>query len=350
MTTVPDGDAVTASPSSAGATPPEVFSTRTGPTGSKTRPIWQVVLVNIALALGALLMASLVIFLTMHYLPGDPAAIKGGVDASPAQIEAIRRELGLDRPVLVQYGDWFADMLRLNFGRSTLSHRDIGAELLDKLAVTAPLSLASLLLAILVATPLGVLAAVGRRTWWGQTLTGLGQVGVAVPAFILGIILVDLFAVRAGLVPATGFPIDGWARPDEAVRSLLLPTITLAVPQAAILMRFVRSSTVDVLHLDHLRTARAQGLGWWRALGQSWRMIALPLTAVIALDFASLITGSVLVEQVFALPGVGTFLLSSVSARDTTVVQSVLMLMSGLIIVVMTGANLIQRLLDPRLR
>ena len=332
MTNIPDGDAIVASPPR--------FSAK------RARSI----LGDIVLAIAALLVASLVIFFALHYLPGDIAAIMAGSDAPPEQIESIRKELGLDRPVWVQYWDWFTDVLRLDFGQSSLTHLPVGGELMNKMAVTAPLAVVSLLLSILLAVPLGIVAAVGRRAWWGQLVTALTQLGIAIPSFILGIFMADLFAIRAGLFPATGFPIEGWDNFGGAVRSLTLPTITLTIPQAAVLTRFVRSSTVETLNMDHVRTARAQGLSYGQALGQSWRMVALPLTAVIALDFAGLLTGSVLVEQVFALPGVGQFLLQSVSVRDITVVQSVLMLMSALIIVMMMLSTFAQQALDPRLR
>lgn len=332
MTNIPDGDAIVASPPRFNA--------------KRARSI----LGDIVLAIAALLVASLVIFFALHYLPGDIAAIMAGSDAPPEQIESIRKELGLDRPVWVQYWDWFTDVLRLDFGQSSLTHLPVGGELMNKMAVTAPLAVVSLLLSILLAVPLGVVAAVGRRAWWGQLVTVLTQLGIAIPSFILGIFMADLFAIRAGLFPATGFPIEGWDNFGGAVRSLTLPTITLTIPQAAVLTRFVRSSTVETLNMDHVRTARAQGLSYGQALGQSWRMVALPLTAVIALDFAGLLTGSVLVEQVFALPGVGQFLLQSVSVRDITVVQSVLMLMSALIILMMMLSTFAQQALDPRLR
>lgn len=336
MTAIADGDALIAA------------SAR--PRSRRPRSRGRAIVADLVLALCALLAASLVIFLALHYLPGDIAAIMAGTDASAEKIDAIRRELGLDRPVMVQYWDWFTDLLRLDFGQSSLTHQAVGSELLRKLAVTAPMALAALVLAMLISIPLGIAAALGRRSWWGQLLHSLTQLGIAIPTFILGILFADLLAIRTGWLPATGFPIDGWRDFGAAMRSLILPTLTLTIPQAAVLIRFVRSATIETLSQDHVRTARAQGLSIRQALGQSWRMIGLPLSAVVALEFAGLLTGSVLVEQVFALPGVGQFLLSSVSVRDITVVQSVLMLMSALIIIMMTLANLVQQLLDPRLR
>ncbi|MGA4508097.1 ABC transporter permease [Propionibacteriaceae bacterium G1746] len=322
---------------------------RTQPSQRSQRP-WRSVLGHIAIALVALWLASVVIFFSLHYLPGDLAAIKAGTEATQEEIDAIRVSLGLDRPVFVQYWHWFSGVLRFDFGVSQLSNLPISGQLMRMLAVTGPLAVASLLLALVIAVPLGALAAVRRHDWFGRALLVLTQVGVAVPVFVVGILLVDLFAVRAKLLPATGFPTAGWDDPVTAARSLVLPVITLTIPQVAVLVRFVRSATVDVLHHDHIRTARAQGLSGRRALAQSWRMVALPLSGVIALDFAGLITGAVIAEQVFALPGVGNFLLSSLSARDITAVQSVLMMLSAMIIVVMALATLAQDLLDPRLR
>ena len=316
----------------------------------RARRPWRQVLGHVAIAALALWLASIAIFFSLHYLPGDLAAIKAGTEAGQEEIDAIRASLGLDRPVLVQYWEWFSGVLRLDFGVSMLSHLPISGQLLKMLAVTGPLAVVSLLLALVIAVPLGVLAATRRHDWFGRTMLVSSQVGVAIPVFVVGILLVDLFAVRGRLLPATGFPVSGWDEPVAAMRSLVLPVVTLTIPQVAVLVRFVRSATVDVLHRDHVRTARAQGLPGWRALLQSWRMIALPLSGVVALDFAGLITGAVIAEQVFALPGVGNLMLSSLSARDITAVQSVLMLLSAMIIVVMALATLAQDLLDPRLR
>ncbi|MBO1030939.1 ABC transporter permease [Tessaracoccus sp. SD287] len=334
----------------AGTVRPEVPEDDSIAPPPRSRPPWLSVLGHVGVALLALWVASIVIFFSLHYLPGDLAAIKAGTEATQEEIEAIRVSLGLDRPVWVQYWDWFSGVLRFDFGVSSLSHLPISGQLLQMMAVTGPIALASLLVALVISIPLGALAAVRRHGGLGQVLQGLTQVGVAVPVFVFGILLVDLFSVRAKLLPATGFPTDGWSDPIAATRSLVLPVITLTIPQVAVLARFVRSATIDVLHRDHLRTARAQGLSGGRALLQSWRMVALPLSGVIALDFAGLITGAVIAEQVFALPGVGSFMLSSVSARDITVVQSVLMMLSGMIIIFMALATLVQDLLDPRLR
>ncbi|OMQ14613.1 ABC transporter permease [Modestobacter sp. VKM Ac-2676] len=304
-----------------------------------------------AAAAAALVVASLLIFLALHHLPGDRAAIAAGTDATPEQTAAIRTELGLDRPVLVQYADWAGGAVRGDLGTSASTGQPVAAVLAEKLQVTGPLTVASMLLSTLVAVPVGCWAAARRHRWDGRLIGALTQLGVAVPTFILGIGLVVLVALHWQLLPATGFPRDRWADPVAAVRSLVLPVVVLAVPQAAVLVRFVRSAVIDVLGQDHLRTARAQGLSRTRALiGHGLRNASLPLVSVLALEAAGLIMGAVLVEQVFALPGVGSMILRDVSTRDIAMVQGTLLVLSAAVIALMLVMNLVYSALDPRVR
>lgn len=312
---------------------------------------WRVLATNLALALVALVVASLVIFFALHYLPGDLAAIIGGTDASAEQLEQIREDLGLNRSVWAQYVDWFGAVLTGDFGTSPLSGKSVGSELGMKLRVTGPLSVGALILSTVLAVPLGMVAAVRAETWPGRLLSWFTQLGIAIPTFIVGIVLVVFIALPTGWFPATGFPRSGWSDPGAASRSLVLPVITLAIPLAAGLLRFVRSAVLDTLGQDYLRTALAQGLRPTAALiGHGMRNASLPLVSVIALEAAALLTGTVIVEQVFALPGVGSMILSAVSTRDVVTVQSTLMMLSAAVIALMVVTNLISQLLDPRVR
>ena len=203
---------------------------------------------NLLLALVALLAASVLIFFALYYLPGDLAAIIGGTDATPEQLERIRVELGLDRPAGVQYLDWLGGVLTGDFGHSPLSGKSVTAELVIKLRVTGPLALGALALSIVLALGLGVLAAVHAERWSGRLLSWLTQLGIAVPTFIVGMVAVVFISLRFGWLPATGFPRTGWAEPTSALRSLTLPIITLAIPLTASLLRFVRSAVLETLH------------------------------------------------------------------------------------------------------
>lgn len=299
----------------------------------------------------ALAISSIIIFFALHYLPGDQAAIIGGVDASPAQLAAIRAEHGWDRPVIAQYLDWIGGALTGDFGASALTGKSVTSELALKLQVTIPLAIYSLVLATILAFVIGVFAARKAHTWIGRLVSWVTQLGIAVPAFVVGLALVALVAIPTGWFPATGFPRGRWADPGQAIISLTLPAITLAIPQAAILIRYVRSALLEQIGQDHMRTALAQGMSERRAFyTQALRNASLPIMSVIALDAATLIMGTVIVEQVFALPGVGYHLLTSVSNRDIVMVQGFLMVLTTCVIVLMMVTNLLASLLDPRVR
>lgn len=305
---------------------------------------------TVAWAVFAILIASVVIFFALNTLPGDPAVILGGLDASPEQLQLIRQENGWDRPIIVQYFDWFTGVLTGDFGTSPFTGMSVTDQLVIKLQVTLPLAIASLALALVIALVLGIYAGARAEFAGGKVVSWVSQIGIAVPSFIVGMLLVMYVAAPLNL-PATGFPRQGWDQPGQAIRSLILPTVTLAIPQAAALTRYVRSTIIEQRAQDYPRTARAQGLSRFQTLmthvlRNSW----LPLLGVLALDAAALLMGTVVVEQVFALPGVGRHLVSSVTNRDITTVQGFLMVLSSTVIVIMMISNLLARLLDPRVR
>jgi peptide/nickel transport system permease protein len=299
----------------------------------------------------ATFVASLAVFLLLRVLPGDLARVVGGTEASPERVEAIRQELGLDRPLLAQYGEWMGGVVRGDFGTSALNGASVTAELGRKLTVSAPLVLASTLLSVAGAVPLGILAAARHRRPDGVAISVLGQLGIALPSFWVGIVLIILFAVNWRLLPSQGFPIDGWDEPGRAARSLVLPAVTLALSQGAVLMRFVRSATLDVLHQDYIRTARAKGLTRTQALWRhGLRNAALPVVSILGVQVASLIAGVVVIESVFALPGVGQMLVRDIGARDLEKVQGTVLLVAVIVLVVGFLVDVAHRLVDPRLR
>jgi peptide/nickel transport system permease protein len=309
------------------------------------------VLRRLALLVLAIFVSSIVVFLLLRLLPGDLARVVGGTEATPEQIEAIREELGLNRPLLVQYLDWVGGMFQGDFGVSALNGETVTSELGKKLSVSAPLVLASTVLSILVAVPLGIAAGARHRRADGIALSAVSQLGIALPSFWVGLMLIIVFAVNWRLFPAQGFPLDGWEEPGAAVKALVLPTVTLALAQGAVLLRFVRSATLDVLHQDYIRTARAKGLTRTQALYRhGLRNASLPIISIIGVQVASLIAGIVVIERVFTLPGVGQMLVRDIGSRDLEKVQGTVLLIAIVVLVIGFLVDITHRLVDPRLR
>ena len=306
---------------------------------------------RLGLLVAACLVASVIVFVLLRLLPGDVAQVVGGTQATPEQIEAIRQDLGLDRALPVQYFDWLGAALRGDFGVSALNGETVTGELGEKLTVTGPLIMASTVLSIVVAVPLGIVAAARHRRPDGVALSAISQLGIAVPSFLVGLGLIIVFAVRFEVFPAQGFPRDGWDEAADALHALVLPTITLALAQAAVLFRFVRSATLDVLHQEYIRTARAKGLTRGEALWRhGLRNASLPIISILGVQIASLIAGIVVIERVFTLPGVGQMLVRDVGSRDLEKVQGTVVLIAVLVLVVGFVVDVLHRLVDPRLR
>jgi peptide/nickel transport system permease protein len=306
---------------------------------------------RLGLLVVALLVASVIIFALLRLLPGDLAGVIGGVESSPEQIARIRENLGLNRPLLSQYLDWMSGVVHGDLGRSALTNSTVTSQLGEKLTITAPLVVASTIVSLVVAVPLGVFAAVRRRNADGLAVSAVAQLGIAIPQFLVGLGLIAVLAGKFGL-PSQGFPRGGW-RDDfgRAARSLVLPTLTLAVAQAAVLTRFVRSATLDVLHQDYIRTARAKGLTRSEALFKhGMRNASIPVISVLGVQLASLLAGVVVIERVFNLPGVGLMLVKDVGNRDFDKVQGTILLIAVIVLVIGFLVDLTHHLIDPRLR
>jgi len=302
------------------------------------------------LAVGWLL-ASLVIFGTLRLLPGDVAQVIGGTKASPERIAALRQQLGLDQPLLLQYTDWIGGVLRGDLGASVVTGTPILSELAEKAEVTIPLALLSLVIALAVAFPMGVFAAYRRGTGVGQTVSALGLVAAAIPAVWAGLLITIVGSTWLGWFPSQGFPREGWADPGRALRSLALPALTIGLGEGAVLFRFVRSATLSALDAEHVRTAMSQGSTRLRALlTQGLPGVGLSIVSILGLQAAALLVGAVVVEQLFGLPGLGSMLVSDVSTRDLPKVQSTLLVLTGFILVIGAVVDVVHRLIDPRLR
>ncbi|MGB4777279.1 ABC transporter permease [Microbacterium sp.] len=302
------------------------------------------------LALG-LFVASALIFLTLRILPGDVAQLIAGMNATPQQIEAIRERLGLSEPLAVQYLSWIGGILRGDLGTSLLTGDSVASELLEKGQVTIPLGLMAMTVALLIALPFGVISAMRRGRPAGTALSVGAQTLAAVPVVWAGMMLVLVFAVWLGWLPAQGFPRGGWTDPGLAVRSLLLPAITIGVIEGAMLLRFVRSATLQATGQDFVRTAAAKGLTRSQALVRhGLPTVGLSIITVLGLQVAGIIVGAVVIEQLFGLPGIGRMLVADVGNRDLPKVQGELLVLTGFVLVVGFVVDLVHRVIDPRQR
>ncbi|MFF1395947.1 ABC transporter permease [Streptomyces sp. NPDC058287] len=299
----------------------------------------------------SLVLASIVLFVLLRMLPGDPANALTSVGASPEQIAAARHSIGSDRPLPEQFTHWMGQLATGDLGTSFVSSLPVGPEVAQRLSVTVPLTLSAFVLAVLIAVPAGFVAAYKRRTWYGALLSGVSQLGIAVPVFWLGMILIVVFALNAGWLPSGGFPQDGWSDPAQAIRSLVLPVVTIALVMAASLIRYVRSATLDVLDSDFLRTSRALGSSFGQAMWRhGLRNASVPVISILGIELASTLLGAVVVESVFALPGLGSLLATGIAQHDYPVIQGVLFVSTLAVLLIGFAADLVQRIIDPRLR
>lgn len=288
--------------------------------------------------------ASIIIFVLIRVIPGDPAAVALGITATPEAIAALQSQLGTDQPLFQQYFSWIGGMLTGDFGTSLSSGQDLSPIIFDRLQVSLILVGCSIVLSLLIAIPLGVLSA--RRG--GVIISGISQIGIAIPSFLAGILLVAVFAVGLGWLPA-----NGWIPPSENfggfLARLILPVLALTAVQAAILTRYVRSAVMDVMGQDFMRTARSKGMSFNRALIiHGLRNAALPVLTVTGLQLTTLVIDAVVIEQVFVIPGIGSMLLESVSNRDLIAVQSIVMLLVAFTLLVNLVVDLLYQVVDPR--
>ncbi|MCK9914892.1 ABC transporter permease [Microbacteriaceae bacterium K1510] len=308
-------------------------------------------LTRLALLILGLFLASVLIFLTLHVLPGDVAQLIAGTNATAEQIARIRDQLGLTRPLPLQYLDWIGGALRGDLGTSLVTGSSVSDELRQKAQVTLPLGLLSLLIAVVIALPLGVVAAVQRHRAGGAVLSIGAQAVAAVPVVWAGMMLVIVFAVTLGWLPAQGFPRSGWTDPGLALRALILPALTIGVVEGALLMRFVRSATLQALDQDYVTAAAAKGLTRTRALVRhGLPNVGLSIISVLGLQIAAIIVGAVVIEQLFSLPGIGRMLVADVQARDIPKVQGELLALTAFVLIVGFAVDLVHRLIDPRQR
>ena len=298
----------------------------------------------------SLIIASLVIFLVIEVAPGDPASFMLGINAQEDTLNALREELGLNQSKLERYLSWTFSMLQGDFGTSYTYRTPVADMVQDRLWVSLPLAIYALALSTLIAFPAGIYAASRRGGLGDVSIMGATQLGVAIPNFWFAMMLVLVFAINLRWFSAGGFP--GWDNGlFTGLKALTLPAIALALPQAAILARVMRSSLLDILNEDFIRTARAKGLTPRQALWRhALRNALIPVLTIIGLQFSFLLAGSIIIEQVFYLPGLGRLVFQSISQRDLIVVESVVMLLVFAVILVNFIVDLAYAWVDPRLR
>ena len=308
------------------------------------------ILKRTAIGIVTLFVASLVVFGVLEILPGDPAQLMLGMEATPDALAALREQMGLNQPLLTRYLSWAGGLLSGDFGSSFTYSSPVIDLVRERIVVTVPLALIALFLATLIAIPVGVYSASRRGGAADTVAMGAAQLGIAVPSFWFALLLVYVFAVWLRLVPAGGFP--GWsAGAWPALKALILPAVALALPQAAILSRVTRTSLLDVLNEDYIRTARAKGMPkryvlWRHAL----RNALIPVLTIIGIQFGFLVTGAIVIENVFYLPGLGRLIYQAITQRDLIVVESVVMIIVAFIIALNLVVDLSYALVDPRLR
>ena len=305
---------------------------------------------RVAAFVATLVFLSALVFVVVRVLPGDPATLILGVESNPETVARLRQALGLDRPLAVQYVDWLARAARGDLGTSIQYDVPVGRLILSRLPVTLPLALMAAAIMVAVALPLGVYAATRQRRAGDYAAMLVSQLGIAVPAFWSGLLLILLFSVRLGWFRSGGF--EGWsAGVVTGIKALLLPAIALGAFQAAVLVRATRSAVLDVLREDYVRTARAKGVAEGRVVARhALRNAMIPIVTVMGIQLGQLIAGAIVLESVFALPGLGRLALVAIGARDLPVVQGVTLFVAASIVFINFAVDLAYAALDPRIR
>ena len=301
-------------------------------------------------ALPILLIVSLITFAMIHLIPGDPAAAIAGLSATPEQIANIRHDLGLDQPLATQFVRWYANLLHGDLGRSLLLGQPVLEATLFRLPVTIGLSLYALVITLVIGLVTGVLAALRQNTWIDQAAMMFAMIGISLPNFYLGLLMIILFAVDLGWLPSGGY-VSLWDNPLGWLAGMTMPAVSLALLLAGLLARITRSTMLEVLRQDYIRTARAKGLPRRLVVVKHALSNALiPIVTVIGIIVSLLISGSVVTETLFSIPGVGQLLTQAVLNRDYPTVQGGLLIVTALLVLVNIGVDVIYAFLDPRVR
>lgn len=296
---------------------------------------------RVVVSAGVLVAVSICVFSMLHLVPGDPAEVMLSQQASPADVQSLRHQLGLDRPLYVQYGLYMKDVVEGNLGRSIELRLPVASLIKERAPRTLELAGAGLVLAILGGVGAGVISAVFRRRVPDHVAMIGALIGVSMPSFWLGLMLIYLFGVKLSWLPITG---------ASGLSSLILPAVTLATIPLAIIARLTRSSLLEVLGEDYIRTARAKGVPYWKVIGKhALRNSLIPVITVVGVQFGTLLGGAVIVEAVFAWPGIGSLLINAVTERDFPLVQGIVLFIAAGVVVVNLAADILYAYVDPRI-
>ena len=305
---------------------------------------------RVAATIPVILMVAVVVFSLLRLTPGDPAAILAGDDASEEQLSKIRANMGLDKPIHVQFAVWLMQLLKGNFGESLLSGTSVSSMIADRVGPTAALALFTIVLTLAVAIPLGTLAAAKRGKWVDRTVMTFSVLGFSLPSFVIGYLLIYFLSLKLGWFPVQGFAPEGSGL-GKTLQHLLLPAIALSGLYIALVARITRSSLVEVMGEDFIRTERAKGATEISILlKQGLRNAAVPIVTVVGIGIASLITGVVVTESVFNLPGLGRLVVEAVLARDYPVIHGVTLFFSFVYILINLAVDVLYTVFDPRIR
>ena len=301
--------------------------------------------------LTVLFVVSFVTFFIIHLTPGDPARVMLGADASEEAVENLREQMGLNRPLPVQYVDWLGNVLRGNLGDSIFMKGSMTSIIGLRMKPTVELTVFALVIAVFIAIPTGILAARGRGRLVDQGMMAVSMLGVSVPNFLLGLLLVLLFAVKLKLFPASGYKELQEAGLLEHLRYLLLPAVSLGLMHAALLSRMTRSAVLEVLNKDYIKMAKAKGVRAFSLMFRhALRNALIPVITVIAQSFVSLLAGALVTETVFNIPGIGKLVIDSISRRDYEVVQAMVLLIAVVNVLIMFLLDILYGIIDPRIR
>ena len=297
-----------------------------------------------------MVLVALIVFVIVRIVPGDPAAVMLGASATPDDVAALQARLGLDRPLPVQFAIYLKEIATLDLGRSIFLDRPVAQAIAERAQLTGLLTAMAATIAVLIGVPVGILSAVRRGRASDHLATAGAMVFASLPSFWVGLTLIEWLAVRHAW-----FPVAGWGDPGDGLLAhlhhLVLPAVALGLPNSALIIRFTRTSMLDVLGEDYIRTARAKGVRPWSVvMRHALRNALIPIVTVIGLTVATLIGGAIVTETVFGLPGVGNLIVSAVLRRDYPVIQGTLLVISGLYVLINLAVDLLYAAVDPRLR
>ena len=310
----------------------------------------QYILSRVMQLIPVLLLTSVAVFMLIRLIPGDPAHIIAGAEATPEQLEAVRSQLGLDQPLPVQYVIWLGRVLRGDLGKSVISDLPVTTIIAQKLPVTVELTIAALLFSLMLATPLGILSAVRPGSWVASGTFWWNAFAMAVPTFWLGILLMLFFGLQLKVLPTSGY-VPFFSDPLKALRFLVLPALTLGAHVSAVLARFLRSALLDTLHQDYVRTARAKGLVERQVvLGHVLKNALIPVVTMLGLQFGAFMGGAVITEALFDYPGMGRMMLQAILTRDYTLIQGTILFVVSAFVLINLVTDIVYAFLDPRIR